>query len=51
MDMPVQIYVELIFNITGLPTVGAQPEEFLENKVHEKELAEQVKAQFGTMWQ
>jgi hypothetical protein len=30
------------------PTVGAQPEEFLENKVREKEMAEQVKAQFDT---
>jgi hypothetical protein len=48
MDRPVQIGVELISKITGFPMVGAQPEEFLENKAHEKELAEQVKAQFDT---
>jgi hypothetical protein len=44
MDRPVQIDVALISKITGLPTVDAQPEEYLENKAREKELAEQVKA-------
>jgi hypothetical protein len=48
MDKPVQIDVALISKITGFPTFGAQPKNFLENKVHEKELAEQVKAQFHT---
>jgi hypothetical protein len=44
MDRPVQIYVALIANIIGFPTVDAQLEEFLENKACEKELPEQVKA-------
>jgi hypothetical protein len=48
MDRPVQIDVALISKITGLPTVGAQPEEYLDNKACEKEIIEQVKAQFGT---
>jgi hypothetical protein len=38
----------LIAKITGLSTVGAQPEEYLDNKAHKKEIAEIVKAQFGT---
>jgi hypothetical protein len=40
--------VELISKITRLPIVGAQPEEYLEKKSHEKELAKLVKSQFGT---
>jgi hypothetical protein len=38
----------LITKITGLPIVGAQPKEYLDNKAHEKEIVELVKAQFGT---
>jgi hypothetical protein len=48
MDRPIQIDVALISKITGFPTVDVQPEYFLENKAREKELAEQVKAQFDT---
>jgi hypothetical protein len=48
MDRPVPIDVALISKITGFPTVGAQPEEYLENKVREKEIVEIVKVQFGT---
>jgi hypothetical protein len=44
MDRLVQIDMALITKIKGFPTVGAQPEDFLENKACEKELAEQVKA-------
>jgi hypothetical protein len=44
MDRPVPIDVALISKITGFPTVGAQPEEYLENKVCEKEIVEIVKA-------
>jgi hypothetical protein len=36
--------VELISKIAGLPTVGAQPEEYLEKKENEKELAKHVKS-------
>jgi hypothetical protein len=35
MDRPVQIDVALISKITGLPTFGAQPEEYLDNKARE----------------
>jgi hypothetical protein len=48
MDRPVQLDVALITKITGLPTVGTQPEEYLDNKACEKEITEIVKAQFGT---
>jgi hypothetical protein len=48
MDRPVQIDVALISKITGLPTFDVQPEEYLDNKVCEKEITELVKAQFGT---
>jgi hypothetical protein len=48
MDRLVPIDISLISNITGFPTSGAQPEEYLENKAREKEIAEIVKAQFGT---
>jgi hypothetical protein len=42
MDRPVLIDVALITKITGFPTVGAQPKEYLENKVCEKEIANGV---------
>jgi hypothetical protein len=48
MDRPVHIDVALITKITGFPTLGAQPEEYLDNKAHEKEIVEIVKEQFGT---
>jgi hypothetical protein len=43
MDRPVQIDVALISKITGLPTFDAQPEEYLDNKAREKELANKLK--------
>jgi len=36
MDQLVQIDMALISKITGLPTVGVQPEEYLDNKAREK---------------
>jgi hypothetical protein len=48
MDSPVHLDVALITKITGLPTVGALPEEYLDNKVREKEIIEIVKEKFGT---
>jgi hypothetical protein len=48
MDRLVYLDVELITKITGLPTVGAHPEEYLDNKAHEKDIVELVKSQFGT---
>jgi hypothetical protein len=50
MDRPLQIDVALISKITGLPTFGVQPEEYLDNKACKKEITQLVKAQFGTSW-
>jgi hypothetical protein len=36
--------VVLIYKIIGLPTVGAQLEDYLDNKAHKKEITELVKA-------
>jgi hypothetical protein len=48
MDRSVHIDVDLIEKITGFPTSGVKPEDYLENKARDKEIAEEVKAQFGT---
>jgi hypothetical protein len=48
MDRMVQLELELISNIMGLPTLGAQPEEYLDNKARKKDITELVKSQFGT---
>jgi hypothetical protein len=48
MDRSVPIDVDLIAKITGFPTNGVKPEDYLENKERDKEIAEEVKAQFGT---
>jgi hypothetical protein len=48
MDSPVQLDVVLISKITGLPTMGAQLEEYLDNKAREKEIVEIVKEHFCT---
>jgi hypothetical protein len=44
MDGIVPIDVALISKITRFPTVGAQPEEYLENKMCKKDIVEIVKA-------
>jgi hypothetical protein len=49
MDRMVQLDVELISKITGLHTLGAQPEEYLDNKVGKKEIVELVKGQLNTI--
>jgi hypothetical protein len=49
MDKTIHIYVALISRITGFTAIDTQPKDFLENKAREKELEEQVKAQFNTM--
>jgi hypothetical protein len=48
MERPVPIDVDLIANITGLPTDGVNPEQYLDEKMKEKTIAEEVKSQFGT---
>ena len=50
MDKPLQIDVALISKITGLPTFGVQPKEYVDNKARKKEITQLVKAQFGTSW-
>jgi hypothetical protein len=47
MDRMVPIDVALIAKITRFPTIGAQPNEYLENKAQEKESVDIMKAQFG----
>jgi hypothetical protein len=47
MDRLFPIDVSLISKITYFLTIRAQPEEYLENKAQEKEIAEIVKAHFG----
>jgi hypothetical protein len=49
MDRMVQLDVELISKITGLHILGAQPKEYLDNKVGEKEIVELVKGQLSTI--
>jgi hypothetical protein len=44
MDNLVPIDVYLIANITGFPTNGINPEDYLENKAKDKEIAKEVKA-------
>jgi hypothetical protein len=48
MDRLVQLDVVLMAKIIGLPTFDTHIEDYLENKAHEKEIVELVKAQFGT---
>jgi hypothetical protein len=44
----VSIDVELITNITGFPTQGMDPTQFLDDKAREKALAEDMKKKYGT---
>jgi hypothetical protein len=37
-----------LLRLTGLPTDGVNPEQYLDDKTKEKAIAEEVKAQFGT---
>jgi hypothetical protein len=46
--MPVPIDVDLIAKITGLSTSRVNLEDYLDNKSRDKEIAEEVKAQFRT---
>jgi hypothetical protein len=48
MERSVSIYVDLIANITGLPTDGEKPEEYPDDKTKEKYLAEEMKIKYGT---
>ena len=48
LDKLISIDVELIVNITGLPSRGMDPAQFLDDKAKEKELAEEMKKKYGT---
>jgi hypothetical protein len=44
----VSIDVELIVHITGLPSRGMDPAQFLDDKTKEKALAEEMKNKYDT---
>jgi hypothetical protein len=48
MDRPVLINIDLITDITGLPTNGKKPEQYLEDKTQEKAISDEIKAKYGT---
>jgi hypothetical protein len=44
----VSIDVEIIMNITGFPSRGMDPTQFLDDKAREKALAEEMNKKYGT---
>jgi hypothetical protein len=48
LDKPVPISVELIAQITGLPTRGMDPVLIMDDKSKEKALADEMKNKYGT---
>jgi hypothetical protein len=48
LDKPIPITVELIAQITGLPSRGMDPGLILDDKSKEKALAEEMKKKYGT---
>jgi len=48
MNMSVSINVYLIAKITGFPTDGEKPEQYLDDKTKEKSLPEEMKNKYGT---
>jgi hypothetical protein len=47
MDRSVPITVDLIATITGLPTDGENPEQYLEDKTRAKAISDEIKAKYG----
>jgi hypothetical protein len=47
-EEPISIDVDLITYITGLPPRGETPAQYLDDKMKEKELAEEMKNTYGT---
>jgi hypothetical protein len=47
MDRLVPINVDLIAEITGLPTDGEKPEQYLEDKTKEKSISDEIKVKYG----
>jgi hypothetical protein len=48
LDKLISIDVELIAHITGVPSWGMDPVQFLDDKSKEKALAEEMKKKYGT---
>jgi hypothetical protein len=48
MDIRVSIDVDLIAEITGLPTDGEKPEQYLDDKTKEKAIEDEIKSKYGT---
>jgi len=48
LDRPVSIYLNLIAKIRGLPTYGEKFAQYLDDKVKEKSLAEEMNQTYGT---
>jgi hypothetical protein len=48
MDKSVLMDVDLIAKITRFPTSGVNPEDYLDNKARDKEIAKELKEQFRT---
>jgi hypothetical protein len=48
LDKIILIDVELIMHITGFPSKGMDPIQFLDDKTKEKVLVEEMKNKYGT---
>jgi len=48
LNRPVSIDIELIAKITGLPTDGEKPVQYMDDKNKEKSLAKEMKKTYGT---
>jgi hypothetical protein len=48
LEEPVSIDVDLIAFITGLPSNGEKPMQYLDDKAKEKDLTEEMKKMYGT---
>ena len=48
MERLVAIDINLIVEISGLPTNGENPEQYLDDKTKEKSLPEEMKNKYGT---
>jgi hypothetical protein len=47
MDSPIPINVDLIVSIIGLPTDGEMLEKYLEEKMKEKSISDEIKEKYG----
>ena len=47
MDRPVPINVDLIVDITRLPTDGEKSEQYLDDKTREKAISDEIKVKYN----